>query len=239
MTKILIIEDDREINTLLSRFLSKNGYETLSASDGLEGVESFLKNSDIGLVLLDLMLPYKSGDMVLKEIREKADTPVIAVSAKGMVQSKIDIIKAGADDYVTKPFDLDELLVRIEAVLRRCGMDAAKSKGNSYTGELLTYKNLSLNKDTCEVIVKGIRLELTAKEYGILLLLMEYPTKLFSKENLFESVWGEDYVTDEGAVKVHISNLRNKIKKLDDNSEYIDTVWGMGYRLAKEKVNGN
>lgn len=236
MRKILIIEDDREINGLLCRFLSKNGFDPIASYDGLEGIEQFTKNENIRLILLDLMLPFKSGDMVLREIREKSDVPVIAVSAKGMVQTKIDIIKSGADDYVTKPFDLDELLVRIEAVLRRYGRGADEVGGQNRDTddmEILTYKKLIMNREANEVTVSGNPVELTAKEYAILRLLMENPRKMFSKANLFESVWGEEYVTDEGAVKVHISNIRSKIKKYDDENEYIDTVWGMGYRLAK------
>ena len=227
MRKILIAEDDAQINRLVFDYLSSEGFDTISALNGLDAVRLVRENTDISLVILDLMLPFQSGDMVLKKIREFSSVPVIILSAKSETSTKIDLIKMGADDYLTKPFDLDELLVRIEAVLRRSG------GGDSTDTEekILTLKNLTLdlNSGTAEVCGKAITL--TVKEFAILVLMLKNPSKIWSKANLFESVWGEAYLSDDNTVKVHMSNIRAKIKKQDPDNEYIETVWGMGYRL--------
>lgn len=233
MYRILIIEDDREINRLICEYLPKLGYEVYSEADGMAGLRRIKERDDIDLVLLDLMLPLKSGDRVLKELRAFSDVPVIVLSAKEMVQTKIDLIKAGADDYMTKPFDLDEMAARIEAVLKRYRRLPGHGDGQE-TGreEILTYKNMRLDRTAKTVSVMGFPLELTTKEYAILELLLLNRTKLFSKANLYESVWEEAYYAEDNTLKVHISNIRNKIKKHDEE-EYIETVWGMGYKLAQ------
>lgn len=230
MKKILTAEDDKEINKLICEYLASNGYELLYAGNGLDAVRIVRDDRDISLLILDLMLPFQSGDMVLKKIREFSDIPVIVVSAKSDTRSKIDLIKMGADDYLTKPFDLDELLVRVEAVLRRYDKNEAVTEGKT-----LHYKGLSLDIDAGTANVCGEALVLTGKEFAILELMLSNQGKLWSKANLFESVWGEDYLSDDKTVKVHMSNIRTKLKKLDPNTEYIETVWGMGYRLLPEK----
>ncbi len=225
MGKILLIEDDPEIRELLSSYLKDNGYETDTAEDGIKGKQKAAQD-DYALILLDIMLPYMSGDQFLTELRKQSDVPVIVISAKDMVQTRIDVIRMGADDYITKPFDLGEVLVRIEALLRRSGGKAA-ARG------ILSHKNLRLDTDRCRVYVKERELSLTAKEFAILKLLLANPDKLFSRSNIFESVWDEESGNyDDNAVKVHMSNLRGKLADLD-TEEYIETVWGMGYRLAK------
>ncbi len=221
--KILIAEDDKEINALLRSYLSDEGYECLSVTTGLDALR-VIRDESPDLVLLDLMLPLKSGDAVLEEVRKFSDIPVIIVSAKDMTRTKIDLMRSGADDYVTKPFDLDELLVRIEAVLRR---SRAQDKGKK---EPLCFKNLKIDTELKKVFVSGNEITLAAKEYSILELLVENPHKLFSKANLFESIWKENYMDDDNIIKVHMSNIRSKIKEYDPE-EYIETVWGMGYRL--------
>ena len=226
MRKILVVEDDKEINRLIRDYLTDNGYITISAENGLDAVRIIRDESDIDLVILDLMLPFQSGDNVLKKVREFSDIPIIIVSAKSMVQSKIDAIRMGADDYITKPFDLDELLVRIEAVLRRYGNNAVNDGRTS-----LTYKKLVIDRSNSSATVSGEHLSLTVKEYAILELMLLNPKKLFSKSNLFESVWNEPYFNDDTTIKVHMSNIRSKLKKLDPDEEYIETVWGMGYKL--------
>ncbi len=226
--KILVVEDDKEINRLICDCLSDNGYETLSAENGLDAVRIIREGEDISLVLLDLMLPFQSGDTVLRKVREFSDIPVIVVSAKSMVQSKVDAIRMGADDYITKPFDLDELIVRVEAVLRR----AVRSGNTSEEAESLRYKNLVLDRKSVSLTVCGKPVSLTGKEYAILELMLLNPKKLFSKSNLFESVWNEPYFNEDTTVKVHMSNIRSKIKKIDPDNEYIETVWGMGYKLC-------
>ena len=228
MKKILIAEDDKEINRLICEYLSSQGYETLAALNGLDAVRITREQSDLSLLILDLMLPFQSGDMVLQKIREFSDIPVIVVSAKSETRSKIDLIRMGADDYITKPFDLDELLARVEAVLRRHEGNAHKIGEN----KVLTYKNLSLDTTSGTAFVCGKTLTLTSKEFAIMEQMLKNPSKLWSKANLFESVWGETYIADDNTVKVHMSNIRQKLKMLDLGNEYIETVWGMGYRLA-------
>ncbi|MDE5967156.1 MAG: response regulator transcription factor [Lachnospiraceae bacterium] len=227
MAKILVVEDDREINQLLCTYLKSRSYETVSAQNGLEALNLFHCSPDISLVLLDIMLPLKSGDSVLQKLREQSNVPVIIISAKGMVQTKIDVMRMGADDYITKPFDLDEVLVRIEAVLRRSGVQQPPA-----LKETLVFKDLVLNTVSGEVTLNGHEITLTGKEYRILELLLRNPDKLFSKANLFESVWNEPYFNTDTSLKVHMSNLRSKLKQFAEE-EYIETVYGMGYRLKK------
>ena len=234
MPKLLVIEDDREINHLICEYMAEAGYEMLSASNGLEGLSMLERIKDIDLCLLDLMLPMKSGDRVIAGLREFSEVPVIVLSAKDTIQTKIDLFRMGADDYITKPFDLDELLVRVEAVLKRTAYRVGAGenrKQEKKVGQSYSYKNLVLDDQAKIVRVNGNKLDLTVKEYGILKLLLENPKKLFSKANLFESVWNETYYPEDNALKVHMSNLRTNIKKYDDR-EYIETVWGMGYKLA-------
>lgn len=227
MPKILVVEDDKEINRLIREYLTTLYHDVISAENGLEAVRLIREQTDISLVLLDLMLPFQSGDMVLQKVREFSQIPVIIVSAKSTVQTKIDVIRMGADDYITKPFDLDELAVRIEAVLRR----SRNSDSFSPAEKLLTFKKLTLDTERMSASVDGNELTLTSKEFAILKLMLKNPSKLFSKANLFESVWDEPYFSEDNTIKVHMSNLRSKIKKYDDSEEYIDTVWGMGYKL--------
>ncbi|MBS6341229.1 response regulator transcription factor [Eubacterium maltosivorans] len=224
-TKILVVEDDREINSMLCEMLDENGYAAEGAFTGMEGL-SRLRNGGYDLLILDLMLPYKSGDAVLQELRSFSSLPAIVISAKDTVQNKLDLFHLGADDYLTKPFDLDEVLVRVEAVLRRCG-----SGGVQRAPEILKAGNLTVDTEAKTASVNGRELVLTAKEYGILELLTRYPHKVFSKANLFESIWNEEYACEDNTLNVHMSNLRNKLKAADPETEYIKTVWGMGYRM--------
>ncbi len=225
MARILIIEDDLEISGLLSEFLLENGYQTSCLYNGLH-VPEVLQEYRPDLVLLDLMLPYRSGDQVLTDIRAGWAVPVIIISAKGTTRNKIDLLRSGADDYVTKPFDLEEVLARIESNLRRAAL-SAKPDRRLRCGELL------LDEDKNTAFIKDAELSLTAKEYRILELLLQYPDKIFSKANLFESVWDCEYLSEDNTLNVHISNLRNKLKALSPDEEYIDTVWGIGYRLHR------
>lgn len=222
--KILIVEDDLEICNLLKEFLEESGYAVKAASSGIEGMKE-IRNSTFDLVILDLMLPFKSGDEILREMRTFLATPVIVVSAKDTVHTKVDLLRLGADDYVTKPFDLNELLARIESNLRRCCSSGSLEKS------VLTYKDIELNIEQKKVTVSGSTIVLTSKEYEILLLLLKHPQKVFSKANLFESVWNEEYFSEDNTLNVHISKLRSKLKAANLNEEYIETIWGMGYKL--------
>lgn len=222
--KILIIEDDLEICNLLKEFLEENGYAVKTVCSGIYGMKE-IRNSTFDMIVLDLMLPFKSGDEILREMRTFLDTPVIVVSAKDTVHTKVDLLRLGADDYVTKPFDLNELLARIESNLRRCSTNESLEKS------ILTYKDIILNTEQKKVTVGGTVLVLTLKEYEILLLLLKHPQKVFSKANLFESVWNEEYFSEDNTLNVHISNIRSKLKSGNANEEYIETIWGMGYKL--------
>ncbi len=223
MERILIVEDEKDVNQLLAQNLQDSGYETVSVWNGLDGIRQ-LRDQHFDMVLLDLMLPYKSGDEVLKEIRKDCDIPVIVISAKDLVGTKIDLLTLGADDYITKPFDLGEVTARVVSNLRRYHMKNHKKQ--------LSYKELTLDTESKTLTVNGTELELTAKEYGIMELLLQSRNKVFSKAYLYETVWGYESLGDENVIKTHISNLRTKIKKYSE-TEYIETVWGLGYRLAK------
>lgn len=226
MSTILIIEDNKDVNLMLTEALTDEGYEVESVYNGIEGIKK-IKNNSYAMILLDIMLPYKSGDEILKEMREFSKTPVIVISAKDMVGTKIDILKLGADDYITKPFDLGEVAARVEANLRRTQQQVQESKA-------FHYKDMVLDDITKRVTVNNSEIELTAKEYMILEMLIKYQGKVFTKANLYEAIWQEEYLGDDNAVKTHISNLRNMLKKVNSKKEYIETVWGLGYRLYKE-----
>ena len=226
MEKILIVEDNKDVNALLSQVIEEAGYKTKSFYDGLEVIKE-VKSEEYDLVLLDIMLPYKSGDMILRELRQFSDIPIIIISAKDMVGTKIDLLRIGADDYITKPFDIDEVIARIETNLRRYN----KAPRNN---NLLLYKDVELDCDSKSVKIGGRTLGLTVKEYMILELLIKNIGKVFSKAALYEAVWENEYLGDDKTIKTHISNLRNKIKEVNPDEEYIETVWGLGYRLRKE-----
>ena len=221
---VLIVEDNREINNMLAAFLRDSGWETVCAYNGLEAAAN-LKNREFAVVLMDLMLPYVGGGDLLIELRTRLDTPVICLSAKSDVETRLEMLRMGADDYILKPFDLDEVLVRMEVVLRR---------GRAKTGEAGRLEIFNLTMDTVNAcaVVKGVPLKLTAKEFALLQLFLENPRKTFSKANLYEAVWQAPYFYEDNTLNVHMSNLRNKLKKADSENEYIETVWGIGYRLA-------
>lgn len=226
MDRILIIEDNKDVNLMLAETLTCEGYKVKPAYTGIDGMKE-AKTEDFDLILLDIMLPYKSGDEILNEIRTFSDVPVIIISAKDMVGTKIDLLKLGADDYITKPFDLGEVAARVASNLRR-------SHKQEKMNNVLNHKDMVLDVNTKRIMVNAKELDFTAKEYLIIELLMQNVGKVFSKANIYESIWKEEYLGDDNAVKTHMSNLRNKLKKANSNEEYIETVWGLGYRLYRE-----
>lgn len=221
---ILIIEDSKDVNHMLVESLNEAGFDTESAYTGIEGINKARLNK-YELILLDIMLPFKSGDEVLREIRTFSEIPVIIISAKDIVGTKIDLLKLGADDYITKPFDLGEVVARVEATLRRFNKSENKIK-------YYQFKNLKLDDNSKRIFIGEQEIELTSKEYSILEMLIKNQDKVFTKSNIYESVWNEDYLGDDNAVKTHMSNLRSKLRKADKTEEYIETVWGLGYRLC-------
>lgn len=222
MNRILIVEDDVTINGLLRKILEDNGYAANSVYNGTDALTMGL-HGDYCLILLDLMLPGKSGEEIIKELRRSRATPIIILSAKGETHDKIELLRFGADDYITKPFDIDEVLLRIQAVLRR----TVQQKDNK-----IVFHELTIMPDSKRVLINGAELVCTATEYTILELLMKNPDRIFSKRVLYELVTGEDYMQEDNTMNVHISNLRRKISKYTDR-KYIETVYGMGYRLIK------
>lgn len=222
MTVILIIEDDTAIHALLKETLELHEFKTLSAYSGTEGSLLFEHNK-IDLVLLDLMLPGINGEEFLKNIRASSNVPIIVISAKNDQASKLELLTNGADDYVTKPFDINELLARINIQLRHT-VQTPQADNNE-----IHYKNINVNLDTREVVIDKETVHLTGREYAILLLLLEQPQKVFSRANLYESVWNEPFFDSDKTVNMHISNLRSKINSSSQN--YIKTVWGVGFKF--------
>lgn len=220
MISVLVIEDDKTINSLLCSIITKSGYSADSAENGLDGLDKAL-SGDYNIILMDLMLPLKTGEEVLKELRSVKNTPVIIISAKLEVHSRIELFQIGADDYITKPFDIDEVMLRIQAVLRRTELQ---------TCTLLTFRDIKLDTDSKRVYVNGNEIVCTATEFAILELMLKNPKTVFSKRRLYESVSGDTYLGDDNTMNVHISNLRKKIAKFT-SEEYIETVYRMGYRL--------
>lgn len=231
---VLIVEDHKEISDMLAAFLKENGYGAECAYDGREA-SCLLKNKEYSIILMDLMLPYKSGDILIEELRTHADTPVICLSAKSGMETRLEVLRMGADDYILKPFDLDEVLVRMEVVLRRSGV-FGKTKDADGDKEFLVCGKLRMALAEHRVEYQGKNISLTFKEMQLLKLFLEQPTKTFTKANLYESVWQNTYYYEDNTINVHVSNLRSKLKKATDH-DYIETVWGIGYRLrsgAKE-----
>lgn len=226
MEKILIVEDNKDVNSMLAEVLTCGGYDVSSAYTGIDGLKK-IKSEEYDLILLDIMLPYKSGDEILREVREFSDIPIIIISAKDIIGIKIDLLKMGADDYITKPFDLDEVVARVETNLRRCHRQNQVEK-------VFQYKDMVLDDNAKRITVNSIELDVTAKEYQIIELLIKNRAKVFAKANLYETIWQDAYLGDDNAVKTHISNLRSKLKMANADKEYIETVWGLGYRLFKE-----
>lgn len=221
---ILVVEDDNDINDLLCKIIRKSRYHAQPVYSGTEAM-IYLEKQNWDLILLDLMLPGMTGEEILEKITESGSTPVIIISAKSEKQTKIDSLRSGADDFISKPFDVEEVSARIDSLLRR-------AKHTDVTPKVvLTHKDISINLDSKVVSANGLELTLTSREYAILVLLMKSPKKVFSKSNLFESVWNEPFHGDENTVNVHMSNLRNKLREANPNEEYIETIWGMGYRM--------
>lgn len=224
MQTILIVEDDTNINNLLKEALTKEGYTCEQAFSGTEA-RMLIGMGAYSLILLDLMLPGLPGEEVLPVIRKKGNTPVIVLTAKDSLDEKVDLLSGGADDYITKPFEIKEVIARIQVQLRRTSRDQEPE------GEGLRHKDMILNRETFEVrIDHKVLPKITRQEFAILELLFKHPRQVFSKEDIFEYAWEEPYMGETKTLDVHISNIRKKIKAVTPE-EYIETVWGIGYRL--------
>lgn len=226
--KLLLVEDDIEISRMLKGYLTAENYQVVCAADGEEACEKFDQDS-YSLVLLDLMIPKVSGMEVLQHIRRKSTVPIIIVSAKDTDGDKTLGLGLGADDYITKPFSVTEVLARIQANIRR---STQYSRPALPEEEILSAGDLVMNPADYTVTKRDVKIDLTAKEYEILKLLLQNPRKVYTKEQIYSLIWNDAYLGDENAVNVHISRLRNKIEDHPRTPEYVVTVWGIGYKLG-------
>ena len=225
MKRILIIEDDKSISEILKDYLEMSGYEVECVFDGNAGLEC-IKNQDFDLIILDLMLPKKDGFDILKEISDTKEIPVLMVSAKSDEISKIKGLNLGADDYITKPFSMGELVARVNSHIKTYERFKQGSKKN-----LIIVGALSINKRDRRVYIDNNEILLTQKEFDLLLFLAENPNIVFSKDQLLEKVWGYDFFSDVSTITVHIARIREKIETSHGKGQYIETVWGAGYRF--------
>jgi DNA-binding response OmpR family regulator len=227
--KALVIEDDGNIAELLRLYLERDGFEVQCAADGGEGVAAF-RAYDPDIVLLDIMLPVMDGWSVLREIRKLSRTPVIMLTAKSETPDKVSGLELGADDYVTKPFEVKELLARIHAVLRRSDETAEAGGAAASKARRLSFDKLVIDLDAYELIVDGKRVDTPPKEMELLFHLASSPNRVFTRNQLLDEVWGFDYFGDSRTVDVHVKRLREKLEGVSDQWS-LKTVWGVGYKF--------
>lgn len=226
MKRILIIEDDLDIAELERDYLQLNGYKADIVQDGLQGMKKAVSGM-YDVIVVDLMLPQKDGYEIIREIRKNQEIPIIVVSAKNEDIDKIRGLDFGADDYLTKPFSPAELTARIKAHIRRY----ERLKGHMAASEVIQHKGLEINTASHKTFVNGKDIQLTTREYELLVFLASNPNIVFSKERIFDTLWGNEYCGDTATVAVHIQKIRKKIEKDPTNPEYIETIWGSGYRF--------
>ena len=229
--KILIVDDDENIAELISLYLVKECFDTEIVTNGLDALESF-KTYQPNLILLDIMLPGMDVYEVCQEIRKSSNVPIIMLSAKGEVFDKVLGLKIGADDYIMKPFDSNELVARVRAVLRRFQpVTQTAVTDSSRSGEFVEYSNLNINLTNYTVTYCGKNIEMPPKELELFYFLASNPNQVFTREQLLDKIWGYDYIGDTRTVDVHIKRLREKLPNSADNNWSITTVWGIGYKF--------
>ena len=222
--QILVIEDDTDINNLIADALDKAGYACTQAFSGTEGLQD-AGSETFSLITLDLTLPGMDGAALLPLLKEKQAAPVMIVSARDSLEEKVSLLTAGADDYLTKPFEIRELVARAGVLLRRYS-------GSEANAGFLSYRDLTLQPDSFSAAIGNRKLSLTRQEFKILeLMLQNPPGHIYSKRSFYEYAWGDGYIGEDKTINVHISNIRKKIKEITD-AEYIETVWGIGFRLV-------
>ena len=221
---VLIVEDDRNIAELLQLYLEKEGYAVITAEDGGKGLEKF-RTIKPDLVLLDVMMPVMDGWAVCKAIRAESQVPIIMLTAKGETDDKVSGLKSGADDYITKPFEMKEVLARIEAVLRRVNGTPVEKKSRR-----IDYDKLSIDMDSFELIVDGKKVDTPPKEMELLFFLASSPNRVYTRNQLLDEVWGFDYFGDSRTVDVHVKRLREKLEGVSETWS-LKTVWGVGYKF--------
>ncbi len=229
MKRILIIEDDLSIAQLQKDYLEVSGFEVTICTDGVKGLNT-LKENEFDLLILDVMLPQIDGFSILRSIQETKDIPVLMVSAKKDEIDKIKGLSLGADDYITKPFSPGELVARVKSHIQN--YERLKSKFTSKPkNNVIVIRGLEIIKDCRQVFINDNEITLAQKEFDLLLYMAENPNRVFSREELFEKVWGLDAIGDIATVTVHIGRVREKIESSPSNPQYIETIWGAGYRL--------
>ncbi|GAW63188.1 two component response regulator [Ligilactobacillus acidipiscis DSM 15836] len=225
--KILVVDDDKDIVELLSIYIQNEGYEVERAFNGKEALTKLNTNTDIGLMILDIMMPQVDGLEVVKEVRRDSQIPILMLSAKTDDIDKIHGLIQGADDYVTKPFNPLEVMARVKSLLRR-----SQHQVQNEEPDQLEVGPLIIKKDSHEVTtVDGIEVQLTALEFGILYLLASHPNRVFSADEIFERVWKQESVVSAKTVMVHVSHLRDKIEEATGGEKVVQTVWGVGYKV--------
>ncbi|MDO4167396.1 MAG: response regulator transcription factor [Eubacteriales bacterium] len=224
--KVLVADDEPEIRDLLRLYLEKEGYEVIEAADGREALRILQTDEGIGILLLDIMMPEMDGFHVLKQLREERNLPVVILSARTADSDKILGLDLGADDYIAKPFNPLEVVARVNSNLRRY---YSLGSGKQSETRILQVQDLSLNMDTCELSREGQQIPLSSTEFHLMQLFMEHPGKIFTKQQLYETGWGEEFILADNNIMVCISKLRSKLSK--DSSKYIKTIRGLGYRL--------
>ena len=227
MSRLLIIEDDVNINEMLQEAFGKKGYEVVSAYSGTEGILRIEKET-YQMVILDLMLPGMDGQQVLKNIREKSNVPVIVLSAKDELDTKVDLLMSGASDYMTKPFSPSELVARVKAHLARYDRLVGNGKKEN---DVVEIRGIKIDKTARRVWVNGEEKQFTTKEFDLLTFLAENPNRVFTKEELFREIWDMESIGDIATVTVHIKKIREKIEFNTAKPQYIETIWGVGYRF--------
>ena len=230
MRKVLIVEDDELIAELERDYLEINGYETEIALNGSKGLELAL-NKDFDLILLDVMLPYKDGFQICKEIRNNKEVPILMVTAKKESIDKIRGFGLGADDYIVKPFDPSELVARVNAHISRYDRLTALEKNDKLEFGAITFGKIKILTKAWRVFIEDEEIKLTNKEFELLLFLATNPNIVFSKDVLLDKIWGMDSLADVATVPVHINRIREKIEEDSSNPRFIETVWGAGYRF--------
>lgn len=231
MKKILIADDNKQITTILSSYAKKEGLEPVIALDGQEALDKYAcYQEEIAMVLLDVMMPKLDGFEVCRRLRKESMVPIIMITARGEDYDRIMGLDTGADDYVVKPFSANEVMARVRAVLRRINV---QDNGGSTGKNVLQYANLFIDLDKYAVTIDGEAVPLTKKEIELLWTLAKNNTKVFSRDNLLDSIWGYDYFGDSRTVDSHIKRLRAKVDKYEHPQWEIKTIWGVGYRFEE------
>ena len=225
MERVLIVDDNPDIREVLGTYAAKEGFEPITAKDGFEALDLFRKTSP-AVILLDVMMPGMDGYRVCERIRSESDVPIILITAKGEDYERVRGLDIGADDYIVKPFNANEVMARVRAVLRRMARVEQKEEK-----KILSISNLTINIESYSVYVGAEKLPLTKKEVETMWILAENPSKVFTRDNLLDSLWGQDYFGDSRTVDSHIKRLRAKLDKVDHPDWEIKTIWGLGYKL--------